>query len=166
MKLVKKLIFFSLAAVVMMSFSQCASMQKLEVNSPVKFKEVYYKEWSNPARGMGSGLNLCLVLLQDINSVELDSVYFRKKQAKLVHTKNNTFIAKFETDKNKTHDIIMSADPKEEYGNTLPKVEKPIPYELNDNECVVSYKDGDKTKYFKISDINKKKSKSTLDHPM
>ncbi|TYA74095.1 hypothetical protein [Seonamhaeicola marinus] len=164
---VKQLLFFALMLLVMMSFSQCGSVKKgLESEAPVDIKEAYYKEWSNPARGMGSGLNLFLVLNSKTNAIVLDSVYFRGKQAKLTLKDGNTFFGKFKTDKNTMQkDIVMSSDSTQEYNNTMPKITR-IPFELERNECVVSYKDGNKTKYFKISNISKRASNNSLDVPM
>jgi hypothetical protein len=166
MKFLKRLIFSISLSLVMMSFSQCASTQKLEAKSPVEIKEVYYKEWANPARYTGSGLNLYISLTSNTSNIEVDSVYFRKKQVKLEHIKEGLFVGKFKTNKNSPNDIIMSSDPKEEYGNTSPKIEKPFPFELQDNECVISYKERGKTKYFKLSNINKRQTKRSLDHRM
>ena len=166
MKTLKQMAFFSLISVVMMSFSQCASTQKLEGKSPVEFKEVYYKTWSNPARYTGSGINVYLLTTSENNDINLDSVYFRKQQVKLIQTKPNSYVGKFKTATNQPHDIVMSSDPKEEYGNTLPEIKKPIPFELKDNECVISYKEGKATKYFKISNITKKQNNTSLNQRM
>ena len=166
MKFVKQLIFFLFLSLVMMSFSQCAGTQKLEDKSPLEIKEVYYKEWSNPARFTGSGLNLYLVLASEKKGIELDSVYFRSKRAKLIHARDGIFVGKFETSVNKPHDIVMSSDPKEEYGNTAPKIESPFPFKLEDSECIVSYNEKGKTKYFKITNVNKKQTKASSGHRM
>lgn len=150
-----------------MSFSQCASTKKLESETALDIKEVFYKEWSNPARYTGSGMNLYVVVPSDFNpEITLDSVYFRNKQVKLEYAKENVYVGKFETEKNKPQDIVMSSDPKAEYGNAFPKINKLFPFELKEDECVVSYKEGKKTKYVKLPNIKKRQAKSTLDHRM
>ncbi|MBT8303849.1 MAG: hypothetical protein KJP09_05210 [Bacteroidia bacterium] len=50
----------------------------------------------------------------------------------------------------------MSGDSKQEYGNKRPEDTEKIPFELKMNECVVSYKEGKKTKYFKIDEVEEK----------
>lgn len=137
----------------MMSFSQCDSTTKLEDKTPLKLGDVYYKKWSNPARFTGSGLNLFITMASNTGNIILDSVYFKGKQAKLESVNDTLFVGRFETDKNKPLDIVMSNEPFAEYGNEAPKLPKKLPFELKDNECVVSYKAGKKTKFFKISNI-------------
>lgn len=162
MKLLKQIIFFSLTFVVMMSFSQCASAKKIEKKAPIIINEVHYKEWSNPARYTGSGLNLFIIPAAKNEDIVLDSVYFRNKQVKLNFVKDSIYVGKFETDKNKPVEIIMSIEPKEEFGNKALEKEKPFPFELKDHECVVSFKQKNKTKYFKIINITKKQTKGSL----
>ena len=55
-------------------------------------------------------------------------------------------------------DLIMSSNPHEEYGNTFqkPKQADDIPFELNNTQCVISYKEGNKTSYFMIEGVIKK----------
>ena len=50
----------------------------------------------------------------------------------------------------------MSSDPKAEYGNKVPELPKKTPFNLEDNECVISYKQDHVLKYYKISNIIKK----------
>lgn len=167
MKLLKQFIFFGLTPIALMSFSQCASTQRLESKAPVNIKEVFYKEWSNPARGMGSGLNLFLVLNEENSTIELDSVYFRKKKAKIAFTKDNIYVAKFKTASNTIQPITMSLDPKEEVKNPHSKNEEPdVPFELANDECIISYKEKGKLKYFKLTGLKKRQSKRSLDVPM
>ena len=94
------------------------------------------------------------------DNIQLDSVYFRGKAAKFEIKPNNStlFIGRFSLAANQKKDIIMSNKPKAEYGNELPKLNTKIPFELKDNECVVSYNEGDKTKYFKIENVVEKQA--------
>jgi len=50
----------------------------------------------------------------------------------------------------------MSNDPNAEFGNEMPEISQKIPFVLKDNECVISYKDGKTTKYFKVDNITEK----------
>ena len=50
---------------------------------------------------------------------------------------------------------MLSSDPREEYGNEI-ELEKEIPFKLEDNECVVSYMDGETIKYYKLSGVKEK----------
>ncbi len=144
---------------IMLSFSQCSSAQKLQEKAPTAFGEVYCENWVAGVQGGGAGTNI-FIPVED-TSIVLDSVYFRGKAVKLQTKPQNTkvFIGYFTSDFNAPKpDMVMSADTKEEYGNKLPKKETKIPFELKDNACVVSYKDGTTTKYFKIENVVEKAS--------
>lgn len=83
--------------------------------------------------------------------IVLDEVYFLDKKLKL-KLDAGSYIAKINTIINK--DLILHSDPKKEYGNTPPVVEK-IPFKLKDNEAVVSYKIKGIVKYYKLKVIHK-----------
>jgi hypothetical protein len=141
---------------VMFSFSQCSSQKKLQEKAPVAVSKAYCQTWVAGARGGGSGINI-FIPVESVSEegVELDSVYFRGRSAKLeTKPQNNTlYIGRFLTKANERYDLVMSGDSKEEYGNKRPESTEKIPFELKENECVVSYKDGKKMKYFKIENI-------------
>ena len=142
--------------IIMTSFSQCSSAQKLQKEAPVKIGTVYYQHWVAGIQGGGSGINLFIQTEGTLkDNIQLDSVYFRGNSAKFEVKPNNStlFIGRFSLAANQKKDLIMSNKPKAEYGNELPKLKTKIPFELKENECVVSYKDGNKTKYFKIENV-------------
>ena len=140
----------------MASFSQCSSKKKLQENTPLAIGKVYFQKWIAGIEGGGAGLNIYIPT--EDNSIELDSVYFRKKAAKLEFKNQNgiIYIGRFISGFNKKKDIVMSNEPNAEFGNEMPKIPLKIPFELKDNECVISYKEGKKTKYFKVSNIVEK----------
>lgn len=142
----------------MLGFSQCSSTKKLQTEAPIKVGKVYYQKWVAGVQGGGSGLNIFIPV--NDTSIALDSVYFRGRAAKL-ETKpqdQSLYIGRFISQFNQKQDIIMSGDSISEYGNKLPIVNEYIPFELSPNECVVSYIDGKKTKYFKIENVVEKAS--------
>ena len=47
----------------------------------------------------------------------------------------------------------MSSDPYAEYGNQVPKLEKPIPFNLKENECVISYKEDEPLSILKLATL-------------
>ena len=143
----------------MTSFSQCSSAQKLQKEAPVKFGTAYYQHWVAGVQGGGSGINLFIETEGTLKeNIQLDSVYFRGMVAKFQVKPNNPslFIGRFSLKANQKRDIIMSSKPKAEYGNESPKKKSKIPFDIKDNECVVSYKEGDKMKYFKIENVVEK----------
>ena len=142
----------------MLGFSQCSSTKELQSEAPITIGKVFYQKWIAGIEGGGSGLNIFIPV--NDTSIALDSVFFRGKAAKLETKPQNQslYIGRFISQFNKRRDLIMSSDSIAEYGNKLPIVEQKIPFELQSNECVVSYIDGQKTKYFKINNVVEKAS--------
>lgn len=160
MKLLKKLTFLFLMLFIMSSFSQCKSIQTLQDERPLEIGEVYYQHWVAGVKGGGSGVNLFIPIESNKNDIVLDSVYFKGKQVKLEFKNNTMYVGRFASKVNQKKGIIMSSDPLAEYGNPVPEIPKKIPFKLEDSECVISYKKGSKTLYFKISNIIKKESEN------
>lgn len=141
----------------MTSFSQCSSSKKLQKNTPEGIGQVYCQSWVAGVEGGGSGLDIYIPVTD--TELALDSVYFRGKAAKLEFKKEAMmFVGRYPSEFNKKKDMVMSQDPKEEYGNEMPVIDKPIPFELQENECVISLIEADKTKYFKITDVVEKQA--------
>ncbi|MDO5978809.1 hypothetical protein [Flavivirga spongiicola] len=147
------LLLFLLIAI---GFTQCASTQKLEDTLPLEIGDVYSQHWVSGVRGGGSGYNLFIPIKSNPNKIVLDSLYFKGKKVKLELKSASVFIGRFKSEANQRHDIIMSSDSLAEYGNPVPEMTKKPPFELKDTECIVSYKRGKKTFYYKISGIVKK----------
>lgn len=140
------------------SFSGCASSQKIEKKAPLKIGEVYYQNLVSEDKGGVSGFNIFIPILSNSNNIILDSIYFKNKQVKLEQKSNNLFVGRFKPISNLKKDIIMSNEPYAEYGNKLPKFSKQSPFNLEDHECIISYAHKETVKYFKIKNIVKKKS--------
>lgn len=140
----------------MASFSQCSSAQKLQTKAPTQFGDVYCQTWVAGIKGGGSGINIFIPVMD--KTIQLDSVYFRGKATKLEVNSSETplYIGRFKTGFNEHKDIIMSSDSNEEYGNKLPEKAVKIPFDLKDDECVVSYIKDNKTLYYKISNVQQK----------
>jgi len=156
MKTLKAISFLILMLLVMTSFSQCSSAKKVQEKAPLALGLVYCQSWIAGIEGGGAGLNIYIPTVD--SSVKLDSVYFRGKVVKLEVKNQNgiIYIGSFISDFNKKKDIVMSSEPNAEYGNEMPKITQKIPFELKENECVISYKEGKTTKYFKIDNVIEK----------
>ncbi|MEC3906339.1 hypothetical protein VOI54_04875 [Tamlana sp. 2201CG12-4] len=122
---------------------------------PLEIGEVYYQDWSEGDKDINSGIKIVIPVISNINNIMLNAVYFRGQHAILIPD-NDSYVGKFEPLLNKKQDFIMSNEPYAEFGNKVPKLPKEAPFELNDNECAVSYKIGETIKYFKVSNIIKK----------
>jgi hypothetical protein len=156
MKTLKTISFLILMLSILASFSQCSSANNLQKNAPLELTQVYFQKWIAGVEGGGSGLNIFIPVTD--NSIILDSVYFRGKVAKLELKQQDSmfYVGRFISDFNTKKDFIMSNEPYAEYGNEMPKTSIRIPFELKDDACVISYKKGKTTKYFKVVNIIEK----------
>lgn len=142
------------------AFSQCSSTFKLQEKAPFAIKEVYFQKWVAGVKGGGSGMNVYIVSKENIsNNIKLDSIYFREDKAKIEVdlSESNLFIGRFIFESNKKKDVIMSNDPNAEYGNVILKPKSKLPFNLEDNECVIRYTENEKIKYFKIQNVIEKR---------
>lgn len=151
MKLFKKTASFIVMLVLALSFIKCKSIQKLNNNMPLEIGQTYYQ---NSTEG-DFGIILYIPIITNPNHIVLDSVYFHGRQTKLEISRETLAIGRFKLPAQKK-DFIMSSDPYAEYGNQVPKLEKRIPFNLKETECMISYKEGKAVKYFKIDNIIKK----------
>lgn len=148
---------YLLGIIALFGLSNCANGKKLQEKPPVAFEQAFYITSSKADKNSGTDLQLFIpVNAYDDREVALDSVYFRGKKAKLEKLTNNenVYTAYFETAKK--GDIIMSSDPREEYGNQAPIIPKDFPFELKADEAIISFEKGGKTGYYKITGIQEK----------
>jgi hypothetical protein len=135
-----------------LGFSQCSSSQKvvkishaMEVINKVTPK-AYYQNWVAGVKGGGSGTNVFIHKSLLENKI-VDSIYFQNKVAKLLPPNDSEefFTAAFKRELN------QFKEPEEKN-----LIQAPLPFDLKENELVVSYLvKGDK-KYLKITNVIKK----------
>lgn len=149
----KKFIGTGLVVLLSFAFFGCgASKVKAQNEAPFKVLEATY------TNSVGEQPDMVITTLKiTINNkdIQLDSVYFRNNSASLKRVdsiENSLFIGSFTTSKT-PHDLILHADSKEEFGNKpLVEVTK-LPFEIKENEAVVSYFYKDKINYYKILEV-------------
>lgn len=144
------------------SVTQCSSAQKLEQIAPLDIGEVYYQKKAQAIKDIEDYLTIFIPIEGKQNdNIKLDSVYFKGRSAKLMVTEKapNVFYGRFVIKPQKAEDIILSSDIKEEHQNKVIMDNPNIPFELLPNQCVISYKQDGKTKYYKISNIKEKRLK-------
>lgn len=142
--------------VIIFTFSQCGGL-KLENNPPFKLKKASYSNWVGGQQGV-SGTKIELEL-KETSTIVFDSIYFKKKSTKVeINTISGktVLIGHFNTSKKQNRNLILDVNITKEIKNTFPKTEK-IPFELNNNDAILSYRVGDKIKYFKIENIKREK---------
>lgn len=140
------------------SFTQCAS-SKFEEKPPFKIEKTSYNTWVGGQPGV-SGTRVEIVLKEKSN-INFDSLFFQKKATKVdlnLTSDKTLLIGHFNTSNRQNRDLILDDNSTKEIKNSLPKV-KTFPFNLKENEAILSYKIGDKTKYFKIKNIKLSKDK-------
>ena len=130
MRVYSKTLFILLLIIATLSFSQCASTYKLDKVAPTKFKDVYFQKWNAGIQEGGSGINV-FIKTED-KSVTPDSVYFRGKGTRLIVYPNNLVL---------------------HIGRFTALNTSSIPFNLKEDECIVSYLKNKKVHYYKISNI-------------
>ena len=155
----KKFIGTGLLILLSFAFFGCGSSKaKAQNKTPFKVLEATY------TNSVGEQPDLVLTTLKittNNKEILLDSVYFRNNSASLKRVysdENSVFTGSFTTSK-MPHDLILHADPKEEFGNKPPIEVSKLPFEIKENEAVVSYFYKDKINYYKILEVKETVSK-------
>ena len=156
MKQLKNKNFLVTGMVLAIAMIGCSSTIQLQKEAPAIFDDVYFQKWTSGIQEGGSGINLHITIRHLNSQTSIDSVYFRGKGAALRTTQDQHYLAEFKTAINQPNDIVMSVDISDEYGNQLPKTETKIPFELNEDECVISYLQDRKRFYYKITNLLEK----------
>ncbi|NAS31668.1 hypothetical protein GTQ40_11845 [Flavobacteriaceae bacterium R38] len=166
MKTLKRIIYTTLMILLTMSFSNCSSAQKLQEQTPFTIDDVYSQGWIAGVEGGGSGVNVFITIGELGKKIEMEGLYFNDQYVKLEKNKGNgnLFIGRIKTAANQKKELILQQDAKKESEKEVSatvKKEK-IPFELEKDQAVITYKQNGALKYFKIEDI---KSKAPLAYP-
>ena len=151
MKTIKNILVLILTTTVL----GCASSKNMDKNLPLEIGDVYYQESIEGKAKGSSSITVFIPVISNVNQLKLDSIYFRGQQSSLKFM-DNGYIGTFTHLDDQKTDIIMSNAPYAEYGNKAPQLPPKRAIGLSYSEALVSYNDGNKTNYFKISNISKK----------
>lgn len=149
--------------VLTLSFSGCSSQQKMMDTPPLELGNATCQSWTGGRPEAGSGLLLEIPLLdENLGDVRLQKAYFRDKitDVKIENT-DKGWVAKanFRNQSLEKPDMVMHADSKMEVGNRPPRPKEKFPFELEEDQCVLSFLDGEAIKYFKVENIKEKRPK-------
>ncbi len=141
-----------------LGFAQCGSAQ-FEKNPPFIIKSTSYYNVIGGRPGNSS--TDVKIVFSASKKVTFEKLYFRNRVSDVNVSSGGDvtyLIASYVTSTNRgIHDIQLHEDPKREYGNTIPPKKEKIPFELSENEAVLSYKEGGDTKHIKITTLKKGK---------
>lgn len=159
----KTIYLFSTLIMMSISASKCSEAKKMDKKAPSIIGEVYVEASNSEDVSGDSGYNLYIPMQSEENKdILLDSVYFRNQIVKLARISEDAsilYVGKFDNFKKSNDDIIMSSNPLDEMANKPPSVPQRIPFKIEDDECIVSYKFKGGTRYFKIENIRERFSK-------
>lgn len=151
----KKLIICFGAIVLMFGFTQCKSV-KFDKNPPFSIESVTY---SNLPVSKGTRVEIYLSNKIDI---AFESLFFQYKKTKIeIREKNGkTILTAYYNTSKILNDMVLESDSKKEIVNKVDEhffLKKNYPFELKENEAVISFKEDGKVKYVKIENIKKTK---------
>lgn len=124
-----------------------------EENPPFTIEEAYFQKWVAGTKEGSSGIKVHIVFETIEPDVVLKDFYFQRQIQKAQNALDNTNEYFAELSNNSRNDFVMDIDPMKEAQNTP---SQNFPFELKENEAVVSYVFKGKTKYFKISNLSEK----------
>lgn len=126
---------------------------RFTTDTPFTIVEAYSQQWIAGVQGGGSGTNIFLKFDKINEDVTIKDFYYNEKKVplKLLPGKSFSYQANFNREVN--NDIVMHRDSQKETANTPPVK---IPFNLKDNEAVLSYLENDVVKFFKISALPEK----------
>lgn len=135
---------------------QCKSAQ-FDGKPPVKITGATFNNWVGGQQGV-SGIRIIIGLEKNEN-IDFQKIYFAKKEGRIEISvrKDKTFlIGHLDTSTREKEDMILERDSAKEINNKIPETK--FPFELKENEAVISYlKDGE-LKYFKVKNIKQTKT--------
>ncbi|WP_224488241.1 hypothetical protein [Robertkochia flava] len=137
--------------VTLLAFAQCGSSQVFESNPPFSLDTAHIEPWTAGEADQYKGVNLFFPVASG-KEIILDTVYFRTTKAPLMRIQKGSYLVYKATIENKEqpYDIIMHADPKKEFGNQPPR-NTHLPFQLEHDQAVLSYSDGEQRKYYKVT---------------
>lgn len=131
---------------------------KLDKKPPFKITGATYNNWVGGQPG-ASGIRV--IIAYDTNEdVTFDKIYFHKKEGKIDAYKKEGkvyLVGHINTSKPRGNDLVLEEDPKKEVNNKLPE-ETTFPYELKDDEAIISYTHKGKVKFYKVKNIKQTKT--------
>ncbi len=156
MKIIKFIFIFTITSTLFFccGATKDKNMYALQKKTPFKVISTEVTNWVGGQPGV-RGLKVSISI--DTKNIKLDSLYFRNQKTALklmVNSSLPTYIGIFVTARG-INDYILDKDSTKEFGNNPKLSSEKIPFKLNNNEAVVSYKYQTKSYYYKISNIKK-----------
>lgn len=111
-----------------------------ELPSGVHTEIIHFQEWYAGIEVGGTGINVFIPMVNQNSDIVIDSVYFRNLKGKL-NKMNGKYVATLQNT-SKLYTFKKSKKPDD------------YPFNLKDDECVITYTENGETKYFKLTQLN------------
>lgn len=159
MKSYTRLLILGCLSLLFFSFSNCkssstsSSQDIFQTDPPFTLLQATYQEWTAGTQEGGSGVNVSLTFEPLNQDIIPQQFYFKNQVAEISSNSNNRSQFQVYFKKSGRPDTIMDSDPKQEAQNTPPVK---FPFNLKDNEAVLSYLDHDVVLFYKIEKMERK----------
>ena len=140
--------------IIIVNLSLCRSIN-IEKEPPFQLEKSAYNNWVGGQPGV-KGIQL-VIALRENSKIAFDSVFFQKRATKIeinIVDEKMLLIGHFNTSNRLNSDLVLDINITKEIKNSVPEIKK-FPFELKDNEAIISYELDGKTNYFKIKNIEK-----------
>lgn len=107
-----------------------------------KVKTIAFQEWYAGIEVGGTGMNVFVPIVNKDENIKIDSVYFRNLKGQLVEN-----YGRYQA-------VLKNKSPY--YTFKKAEKDKDFPFDLNDNECAISFVENGKIKYVKVTDLSEK----------
>ena len=141
----------------------CSSQKKLVENPPFEMRQPTFQKWVGGRAESGQGWKLEIPLgNNDLGETTLEKVFFRGMEAPISLTKNGeqwVASANFNSSGLEKPDIIMHSDSTKEVGNQPPAMGVEMPFQIENDQCLLVYKEGKRLRYVKLENVKEKETK-------
>ena len=147
-----RLLFSFLILITITGCNGIKNQYKIEKKAPIDLKEAHFERWVSGIKGGGSGINVFLQLdtAKSSNEIELKGIYFRKKYAVLENQGDHAFRAYIKGGPNWKKIETITMGPEKQKKEEVTETKEEFPFQLNENEAVISFLHRGQLKYTKI----------------
>ncbi|HBI00240.1 MAG TPA: hypothetical protein PLL09_08250 [Flavobacterium sp.] len=137
----------SYSIIVLLILLGCASKETFQTQFPISISDYFYQI-------KGNQTHFVIEFQQSISEdIKLEKLYFRNQTAAIKMISGKKAEAIFIKP-----DLILDANPENEYGN-LPPIPQKQRFQLNSNEAVLEFTQNGKIKHYKFTNITEKSNK-------
>lgn len=153
---IKSIVINTIVVCMAVLCAQCASGSKMETMAPLQLLDAYFQKRVSGIEDGDSGFTVNLFVEKRADLI-LKEIYFKGKKIELKPQQNGSlYIGQYTNKKIVKKALIMSGDSKDEFKNEAPLIVEKIPFELEENECVIGYVRQGEKRYFKLGTLPEK----------